>query len=300
MSWRSIAVGVVCTVPMAACAEPVMLNGPALTVAMTGATVEVDTPFRLRLPVQYSADGKITAEAGGLSGYLGSASDHGKWWVETDRLCHKWSRWFDRETQCLRIIRDGANLQWSRDDGQKGTATIVAEAPRVEKPPFALGAPDLAPRAVAAAPVIVAPEVPASPPVAVPPPAAKPSPVAVKTTPAPNAPAVIAAVASPAPAKSAARPPALAKPVAAVPAPLTEPAAPSYKVAGVRPDDVLNVRRQPSEGARVVGALPAEARGLHLAGACVKEWCPIVHRGLSGWVGRYYLEAENAAGKQIR
>ena len=164
MRQRLVFAGLMCCAGPAVFAEPAVLTGDELKTLMTGATVKVDTPFGMQLPVQYTSNGQISGEAGGMAGFLGSPTDHGRWWVETDRLCHKWSRWFDRDVQCLRIVRDGQRLQWSRDDGQKGTATLVTEIQPGEKAPFALGA------AAAAIEVPAAPavEVTPMPPVVVP------------------------------------------------------------------------------------------------------------------------------------
>jgi Bacterial SH3 domain len=64
----------------------------------------------------------------------------------------------------------------------------------------------------------------------------------------------------------------------------------SFRVAGVASDDVLNVRNGPSADHALIGRLPPDADGIRIAGASVSAWCPIQHRGLSGWVNRVYLK----------
>jgi uncharacterized protein YraI len=60
-------------------------------------------------------------------------------------------------------------------------------------------------------------------------------------------------------------------------------------VAGVASDDVLNVRDGPSADYRATGAILPDAVGVHIVGRCQAEWCPISHRGLTGWVNSFYL-----------
>ncbi len=67
----------------------------------------------------------------------------------------------------------------------------------------------------------------------------------------------------------------------------------SFRVAGVHPADVLNVRQAPSSEAPSVGAIAPRSQGVRLVGKCQLEWCPITHRGVSGWVNSYYLVEED-------
>ena len=82
-----------------------------------------------------------------------------------------------------------------------------------------------------------------------------------------------------------------------VPPPAEAPADPpnqsaqsSFRVVGVDLDDVLHVRNGPSADHIVIGRLPPDADGIRIVGACVSAWCPIQHRGLSGWVNSFYLK----------
>jgi hypothetical protein len=52
------------------------------------------------------------------------ASDTGKWWVDNDQLCQKWSSWLEAKSYCFRLTRDGNSVHWVRDDGLSGTARI--------------------------------------------------------------------------------------------------------------------------------------------------------------------------------
>lgn len=115
-----------------ACAEPRPVTGDGLK-ALSGALVELDTPLGTKLPIRFGSDGLVSAEAGELAPILGSAKDRGRWWVDGDKLCSKWFRWFDAEVRCITVAQEGTRLYWRKDNGETGTATLV-EAPASNKP----------------------------------------------------------------------------------------------------------------------------------------------------------------------
>jgi uncharacterized protein YraI len=71
-------------------------------------------------------------------------------------------------------------------------------------------------------------------------------------------------------------------------------------VVGVTIDDVLNVREGPSADHTIVGTILPEATGLRLTGPCLSVWCPISHRGTTGWVNSMYLAKDTRAGTSQR
>jgi hypothetical protein len=93
--------------------------------AFTGSRIELDTPLGTTIPIQFTDDGLMSGTAGSLASVLGAPKDRGRWWVKNDRLCTKWFRWFDAEEQCLTIHMKDERVFWRRQDGKKGTATIV-------------------------------------------------------------------------------------------------------------------------------------------------------------------------------
>lgn len=109
----------------AAFARPVPLTGDDLKKSLSGALIEMDTPLGTTIPVRFGTDGLVSGEAGELAPLLGSARDRGRWWIDGDRICSKWFRWFDAEPQCLSVQQDGTRLFWQEDNGKKGTATLV-------------------------------------------------------------------------------------------------------------------------------------------------------------------------------
>jgi hypothetical protein len=298
----------------ASLAEPQALSGPTLRAAVSGSTVEIDTPIGTKVPVKYGADNSVSGEAGSVAFFLGSAADTGRWWVAQDLLCHRWNIWFKAEKTCLKITRDGNKITWLRDDGDSGTATIMPKATTLAARQLSdrkstLGGPvDTMPapaRVAAPAPLHqpvedAAEELPAYVPAAAD--AAPVEPVPVQAAPiAAKAPALIRAGMTPQIKK---------KPVAKVAAlqPAAMPAAkqkvakrsvargatdaPTFWVYGVAENDVLNVRMGPSPEHDVVGAIPPQARGVRMAGACEGMWCLVQFGDQKGWVNRSYLVYE--------
>lgn len=116
-------------------ADPVPLSNDDLKRTVAGSVVEIDTPLGTTVPMRFGTDGLVSAEAGVLAPVLGSAKDRGRWWVDGDKLCTKWFRWFDAGVRCLSIALDGTRVHWRKiDDGETGTGTLVAAVtPGAEK-----------------------------------------------------------------------------------------------------------------------------------------------------------------------
>lgn len=299
-----------------ALAEPEDLSGPALRAAVAGSTVEIDTPIGTKVPVKYGADNSVSGEAGSVAFFLGSAADTGRWWVAQDLLCHRWNIWFKAEKTCLKITRDGSKITWLRDDGDSGTATIMPNAATLAARGLSnrkstLGGPvDTmpAPARVAAPVVEAAEEAQLTEAVS----EQVYEPAAADAAPVETAPVKKSAVKAKVPAQIRAGmvPQIAAKPVSKVAAlqPATKPSAkqkvvkrsvarsetdaPTFWVYGVAEDDVLNVRMGPSAETDVVGAIPAAARGVRMAGACEGMWCLVEFGDQKGWVNRSYLVYE--------
>ncbi len=118
-----------------ALADPVPLTSDDLKRTVGGSTVAIDTPLGTTVPMRFGTDGFVSAEAGVLAPVLGSAKDRGRWWVDGDKLCTKWFRWFDAGVRCLTLARDGQRIHWRKvDDGETGTGTLVDSTPPAEKP----------------------------------------------------------------------------------------------------------------------------------------------------------------------
>ena len=48
-------------------------------------------------------------------------SDNGRWWIEANQLCQRWTSWLNGQTYCYKLTRQGDTVQWSRNDGRSGT-----------------------------------------------------------------------------------------------------------------------------------------------------------------------------------
>jgi hypothetical protein len=305
------AAGVCVAVCAAVQAHAADLSGQEISALLAeGATVELDTPIGTKLPLRYGSDGKLAGEAGGLAWYLGAATDRGKWWVEGGQLCHQWRRWFDAQTQCLKLRKEGRFVHWRSQTGQTGTATITVAAPRQAPPLLASAAPPgraksaPPPEAAPAPPKLTdkAPDWPPAPKLAS---AGQPPDQAAKesaTVEAPDQPSAAepSAKADAPPAARLGLPPpdkaGAADGEAEPPGQTKRATLPVYKVANVRSDDVLNVRSGPSSDFDIVGVLPPGTGGIAITSACRSQWCPVRHESASGWVNRTYLTPEWAPG----
>ncbi|MCC7251783.1 SH3 domain-containing protein [Hyphomicrobium sp.] len=124
-----------------ALADPVQLADDDLKAAVSGSTVEIDTPLGTTVPMRFGNDGLVSAEAGVLAPVLGSAKDRGRWWVEGEKLCTKWFRWFEAGVRCLTIRQEGARIYWRKvDDGETGTGTLVGWTPKGKDKPAVVAA----------------------------------------------------------------------------------------------------------------------------------------------------------------
>lgn len=109
-----------------AMAESVSLAGEELRQAVTGKTVYLKVSG-FDLPIRYAANGRMSGRIGAVAASFSrgdGTSDTGKWWVEHDQLCQKWSSWLESKSYCFKLTRDGSSVHWVRNDGLSGTARI--------------------------------------------------------------------------------------------------------------------------------------------------------------------------------
>jgi hypothetical protein len=299
------------------------LTGENIKTMLGGSLIAIDTPVGSTVSVRIGHDGMMAGEAGtALGAVLGSSKDRGRWRVVQDQVCFKWFRWFDAEEKCATISIDGNHLSWRRPDGDTGTGTIIESGKPISKPavvvadaPKKVDVPAHKPEEKKPKPVEVAtsPKAPATHEAIAPEhlPVVALAPVSQpKPKPAPK---IAVALNVPAP-QPALRPKHLEKiSVASVkPQFFTPPKlhtakvetvraqAPKaqrrpFRVAGVDPSDVLNIRTGPSSDYQSVGSIAPDSRGITITGPCANDWCPVKHRTLVGWVNRRYLTEETAA-----
>jgi hypothetical protein len=110
-----------------ALAEDAALAGDALKKAISGKTVFLKISG-FELPIKYAANGRMSGKMSTVAASLSrgdGSSDSGKWWVENDQLCQKWTAWMDGKTYCYKLTQQGkTSVRWVRNDGKSGTARI--------------------------------------------------------------------------------------------------------------------------------------------------------------------------------
>lgn len=102
------------------------LSGPEIKRAVEGKRIWLATPPWGEFPLNYRRGGVVdgSGEALGL-GRVMAPTDRGRWWVDGNRLCQRWTEWYEGQTFCFTLARAGGNnLRWVRDDGFSGTARI--------------------------------------------------------------------------------------------------------------------------------------------------------------------------------
>ena len=102
------------------------LNNNQITTTLRGKRIYLSIPIGGEFPLNYYVDQVIdgNGQTTGL-GFLFKQTDSGTWWVEQNKMCQKWTSWYDRKPFCFKLKRiDQNSLYWIRDDGLEGTARI--------------------------------------------------------------------------------------------------------------------------------------------------------------------------------
>ena len=102
------------------------LSGDGLRKAIVGKRIFLAAPVG-EFPLNYRANGTVdgSGEALGLGKFL-APTDSGKWWIEGEKLCQKWQKWYDGKPFCFTVRETGERkIAWVRDDGYSGTARVV-------------------------------------------------------------------------------------------------------------------------------------------------------------------------------
>ena len=110
----------------AATAESVSLAGDELRSVVVGKTVFLNVSG-FELPIKYAANGRMTGKMSTVAASFSrgdGAADSGKWWVDADQLCQKWSSWMEGKSYCYKLTRNGSSVRWVRNDGRSGSARI--------------------------------------------------------------------------------------------------------------------------------------------------------------------------------
>ncbi len=115
---------------LAGAALPAMAEGPMKAADIQrdiiGRRIYLAAPLGGELPLHYQRSGVVdgSGEAVGLGKWL-KPNDSGKWWIAGDRLCQKFTTWYDGKQMCFNLKRVSDNsVFWQRDNGETGTARI--------------------------------------------------------------------------------------------------------------------------------------------------------------------------------
>jgi len=104
----------------------IFLNNNQIVTTLRGKRIYLSIPIGGDFPLNYYIDQVIDGDGQttGL-GFLFKQTDSGTWWVEQNKVCQKWSSWYDNKPFCFKLKRiDQNSLYWIRDDGLQGTARI--------------------------------------------------------------------------------------------------------------------------------------------------------------------------------
>jgi hypothetical protein len=127
MKVTAILIAAAVSLPTAAVsADPPSLAGDALRNAVSGKTVYLNISG-FELPIRYSASGRMSGKMGSMAAALSrgdGASDSGRWWIEDNQLCQRWSSWMEGKSYCYKFTLKRKSVRWVRNDGRSGTARI--------------------------------------------------------------------------------------------------------------------------------------------------------------------------------
>jgi len=79
------------------------------------------------LPIHYKLNGRMTGNMGVVAATFSQGDgsrDSGRWWIDANQLCQRWTSWMDGQIHCYKISRRGNVINWLREDGVSGTARI--------------------------------------------------------------------------------------------------------------------------------------------------------------------------------
>jgi hypothetical protein len=103
-----------------------ILDGESVRAAITGKTIQLQTKIGV-IPISFKADGTMIGRSQELANWLGRSMDQGQWWIVENQLCQRWKLWMDAKPYCFTLRQAGETVQWTRNDGLKGTLVVRAE-----------------------------------------------------------------------------------------------------------------------------------------------------------------------------
>jgi tetratricopeptide (TPR) repeat protein len=95
------------------------MTGEEIRAAISGQTFVDTRPVRFAGTLNtFDPSGTMNGrpQAGSPAEQFGS--DQGKWWIEDDKFCRKWTRWQSGRTGCFSFVPDGDSITWINRYGQ--------------------------------------------------------------------------------------------------------------------------------------------------------------------------------------
>ncbi len=103
-----------------------LLSGAELRKLVEGRRIFLSTPLGGELPLNYRQGGRVdgSGEAIGLGKFF-APKDSGRWWIQGNKLCQQWEKWYNGQTICFTVVDLGNNkIRWRQDDGETGVARV--------------------------------------------------------------------------------------------------------------------------------------------------------------------------------
>lgn len=119
-----VAAGFLLLTPIAASAE--MMRADDIRKDIVGRTIYLAAPLGGEFPLNYRRSGVVDGDGKALGlGRFIQPQDRGKWWIEGDKLCQQFTKWYKGSPMCFTLTRTGPKkLKWVRNNGETGMARI--------------------------------------------------------------------------------------------------------------------------------------------------------------------------------
>lgn len=95
------------------------MTGKEIRTAISGQTFVDTRPVRVAgTLITFDPSGAMNGRPQAESTAEQFGSDQGKWWIEYDKFCRKWTRWQFGRTGCFSFARDGDSITWINRYGE--------------------------------------------------------------------------------------------------------------------------------------------------------------------------------------
>jgi GntR family transcriptional regulator / MocR family aminotransferase len=108
--------------------EAKLLSEQDLRRHLTGARLDYQTVYGEPCTIELCEDGRMT----GRAGYAQEDRDEGRWWIEGDHWCRRWTAWAYGETGRYRVEKEGSQIFWLDPDGRRIDRASIAPTANTE------------------------------------------------------------------------------------------------------------------------------------------------------------------------